>query len=447
MTTTDIHQFFRERGISEVEAIIPDMAGVARGKIMPAEKFAADKGMRLPESIFLQTVTGDYPPDTSAAMSPAEIDIVLKADARTVRVVPWAAEPTAQVIHDCFYSDGRRVTMAPRHVLRHVLELYAQRGWEPVIAPELEFYLIEPNIDADYPLKPPVGRSGRAEPGRQSYSIAAVNEFDPLFDDIYAFCEAQDIEIDTLIHEDGPAQMEINLLHGDPLDLADQAFLFKRTAREAALRHKMYTTFMAKPHGKEPGSAMHIHQSIVDRKTRQNIFSNPDGTPSPLFFSHIGGLQKYLPAAMALFAPNVNSYRRITRAALAPINVQWGYDNRTAGLRVPVSEPENRRVENRVGGADANPYLAIAASLACGYLGMIENIQPSEPISGSAHDLPFALPRALDSALRRLNESEALIRILGEPFVAAFSIVKSAEYEVFLQVISSWEREHLLLNV
>ena len=445
--TTDIHQFFRERGISEVEAIIPDMAGIARGKIMPAQKFAADEGMKLPESIFLQTVTGDYPLDTSAAMSPAEIDIVLKPDTKTVREVPWAAEPTAQVIHDCFYSDGRRVTMAPRHVLRHVLELYAQRGWEPVVAPELEFYLIEPNIDADYPLKPPIGRSGRAEPGRQSYSIAAVNEFDPLFDDIYQFCERQDIEIGTLIHEDGPAQMEINLLHGDPLELADQVFLFKRTAREAALRHKMYTTFMAKPHGKEPGSAMHIHQSIVDKKTRQNIFSNPDGTPSPLFFAHIAGLQKYLPAAMALFAPNVNSYRRITRAALAPINVQWGYDNRTAGLRVPVSNPENRRVENRVGGADANPYLAIAASLACGYLGMVEGLQPTDPISGSAHDLPFALPRALDTALRRLSESEALIRILGEPFVAAFSIVKTAEYEVFLQVISSWEREHLLLNV
>ncbi|MEO6079405.1 MAG: glutamine synthetase family protein [Steroidobacteraceae bacterium] len=445
--TNDIHQFFRDRGISEVEGIIPDMAGIARGKIMPAQKFAADEGMRLPESIFLQTVTGDYPADTSTAMSPAEIDIVLRADTRTVRVVPWAAEPTAQVIHDCFYSDGRPVTMAPRHVLRHVLELYAERGWEPVIAPELEFYLIEPNIDADYPLKPPVGRSGRAEPGRQSYSIAAVNEFDPLFDDIYAFCEAQDIEIDTLIHEDGPAQMEINLLHGDPLDLADQAFLFKRTAREAALRHKMYTTFMAKPHAKEPGSAMHIHQSILDKKTRKNIFSNADGNPSELFFAHIAGLQKYLPAAMSLFAPNVNSYRRITRAALAPINVQWGYDNRTCGLRVPVSTPESRRVENRVGGADANPYLAIAASLACGYLGMIENLRPTDPIAISAHDLPFALPRALDSALRRLGECEPLIKLLGEPFVAAFSIVKTAEYEVFLQVISSWEREHLLLNV
>ena len=445
--TSDIHQFFREHGISEVEAIIPDMAGIARGKIMPAEKFAEDEGMRLPESIFLQTVTGDYPFDTSAAMSPAEIDIVLKADARTVRVVPWAAEPTAQVIHDCYYNDGRRVTMAPRHVLRHVLELYAQRGWEPVIAPELEFYLIEPNIDADYPLKPPIGRSGRAEPGRQSYSIAAVNEFDPLFDDIYAFCEAQDIEIDTLIHEDGPAQMEINLLHGDPLDLADQAFLFKRTAREAALRHKMYCTFMAKPHSKEPGSAMHIHQSILDKKTRQNIFSNPDGSPSQLFFSHIAGLQRYLPAAMSMFAPNVNSYRRITRQQLAPINVQWGYDNRTAGLRVPVSEPASRRVENRVGGADANPYLAIAASLACGYLGMIEGLQPTDPIAGSAHELPFALPRSLDESLRQLRDCEPLVELIGQPFVEAFTIVKESEYEVFLQVISSWEREHLLLNV
>jgi glutamine synthetase len=364
-----------------------------------------------------------------------------------VRVVPWAAEPTAQVIHDCFYSDGRPVMMAPRHLLRHVLDLYAQRGWEPVIAPELEFYLIEPNIDADYQLKPPVGRSGRAEPGRQSYSIAAVNEFDPLFDDIYAFCEAQDIEIDTLIHEDGPAQMEINLLHGEPLDLADQAFLFKRTAREAALRHKMYATFMAKPHAKEPGSAMHIHQSIVDKKTRKNIFSNPDGTPSALFFSHIAGLQRYIPAAMSLFCSNVNSYRRMTRYLSAPINVQWGYDNRTAGLRVPMSEPEARRVENRVGGADANPYIAIAASLACGYLGMTEGLKPTEPVTGSAHDMPYSLPRSLDEALARLRDCEPLLQILGEPFVAAYTIVKQAEHEVFLQVISSWEREHLLLNV
>jgi glutamine synthetase len=332
-------------------------------------------------------------------------------------------------------------------VLRHVLNLYAERGWQPVVAPELEFFLVEPNTDSDYPLKPPVGRSGRPEIGRQSYSIAAVNEFDPLFDDIYAFCEAQEIEIDTLIHEDGAAQMEINLLHGEALDLADQAFLFKRTAREAAMRHKMYATFMAKPMAREPGSAMHIHQSIIEKKSKQNVFSNPDGTPSQLFFSHIAGLQKYLPPAMSLLCPNVNSYRRITRYLSAPINVQWGYDNRTAGLRVPMSSPEARRVENRVGGADANPYLAIAASLACGYLGMLEGLKPTDPITGSAHDLPFALPRTLDEALKLLRTCKPLVDLFGDRFVRAYAAVKENEYETFSQVISSWEREHLLLNV
>ncbi len=446
MTTSPIRQFLKDHGIQEVEAIIPDMAGVARGKVVPAEKYVEEEGMRLPESIFLQTVTGEYPEDESA-INPSEIDIVLKADPSTIRVVPWAAEPTAQVLHDCFYGDGRPVPMSPRYVLRRVLDLYSSHGWEPVIAPELEFFLVEPNIDSDYPLKPPIGRSGRPEIGRQSYSIAAVNEFDPLFDDVYAFCEAQEIQIDTLIHEAGAAQMEINLLHGNALSLADQAFLFKRTAREAALRHKMYATFMAKPHAKEPGSAMHLHQSIVDAKTGQNVFSAADGAPTSLFFSHIAGLQRYLPAAMSLFAPNVNSYRRTTPYNSAPINVQWGYDNRTAGLRVPMSSPAARRVENRCGGADANPYLAMAASLACGYLGMVEGLKPTEPISGSAYDLPFQLPRTLAEALRLLRECRPLVDVFGERFVSAYAAVKESEHEAFLQVISAWEREHLLLNV
>jgi glutamine synthetase len=446
MEISKIQQFLRDHAISEVEAIIPDMAGVARGKIMPAEKYAEDEGMRLPEGIFLQTVTGEWPSDDSV-INPSEIDIDLVGDPSTIRVVPWAAEPTALVIHDCFYDDGRVVPMSPRYLLRRVLELYAGRGWRPVVAPELEFFLVDPNTDSDYPLKPPVGRSGRPETGRQSYSIAAVNEFDPLFDDMYAYCEAQNIDVDTLIHEDGAAQMEINLIHGDPLELADQAFLFKRTAREAALRHKMYATFMAKPMADQPGSAMHIHQSVVDIKTGENVFSTEEGGPSSLFFAHIAGLQKYLPAAMSLFAPNVNSYRRITRYNMAPINVQWGYDNRTAGLRVPTSGPDARRVENRLGGADANPYLAIAASLACGYLGMIENLKPSDPIAGSAYELPFALPMTLADSLRMLNGSKPLVELFGSRFVAAYSAVKESEYETFLRVISSWEREHLLLNV
>ena len=191
-------------------------------------------------------------------------------------------------------------------------------------------------------LKPPIGRSGRPEIGRQSYSIAAVNEFDPLFDDIYAFCEAQDIEIDTLIHEDGAAQMEINLLHGNALSLADQVFLFKRTAREAALRHKMYATFMAKPMAREPGSAMHIHQSIVDSQQRARTSSAiPDGTPSrAVLLAHRRTAE--VPAGRDVAVRAQREFLSAHHAAIssAPINMHWGYDNRTAGLRVPMSEPE-----------------------------------------------------------------------------------------------------------
>ena len=443
---TVIKQWFEKNGITEVEALVPDMAGVARGKIMPAKKYTEEEGMRLPEGLFVQTVTGDYIHDP-AIMNPAEIDMVLLPDANTIRKVPWAAEPTAQIIHDCFYANGIPVDIAPRYVLRRVLETYEAKGWEPLVAPEIEFYLVKPNIDADYPLEPPIGRSGRAETGRQPYSVDAVNEFDPLFEDIYDYCEEQELEIDTLIHEDGAAQMEVNFRHGNALDLADQIFFFKRTVREAAFRHKIFATFMAKPLQNEPGSAMHLHQSIIDKKTRKNIFVDKKGRHSRLFLAHIAGLQTYLPMAMPLFAPNINSYRRIAPYHSAPTNVHWGHDNRTVGLRVPHSEPENTRVENRVPGADANVYLAVAASLACGYLGMKEMLHPTEPLTGSAYDLPYGLSRDLQSALKLLAECEPLHEILGARFVKAYAAVKEQEYETFFQVISSWEREHLLLKV
>jgi glutamine synthetase len=167
---------------------------------------------------------------------------------------------------------------------------------------------------------------------------------------IYAYCEKMELNVDTLIHEIGAGQMEINFFHAHPLGLADEVFLFKRTVREAALRHDMYATFMAKPIAGEPGSAMHVHQSLVDKLTGQNIFSNPDGTPAEAVHWYIGGLQRYIPAAMALFAPYVNSYRRLSRNTAAPINIQWGYDNRTVGIRSPCPpagaarrEPRDRR--------------------------------------------------------------------------------------------------------
>jgi len=446
---TGMRAWLRENHIDEIEAIVPDMTGAARGKIIPAAKYNENNGLRLPESVFMQTVNGDYPDDATydAIMSGAEVDMVLKPDANSIRIAPWATDPTATLIHDAFHQDGSYIDIAPRYILRHILDLYHSKGWRPVIAPELEFYLVKKNTDTDYPLEPPIGRSGRPEAGRQPYSIDALNEFDPLIELIYDYSEAQGIEIETLIHEGGSAQFEVNFLHGDPMNLADQVFVFKRTVREAALAHDIYATFMAKPMAKEPGSAMHIHQSIIETASGKNLFSRADGKASEAFFHFIGGLQSYLPFTSCLLAPNVNSYRRLTRDFSAPINLEWGYDNRTTGLRIPIADASARRIENRVAGSDTNPYLAIACTLACGYLGITKCIKPSEPLASSAYDKPHDLPRTLAQAVEKLRANDEITKILGKRFCTAYAGIKMAEWRAFFQVISSWEREHLLLMV
>ncbi len=448
LTIDELGQWIRERGITEVECLVPDMSGIARGKILPAHKFVSglrDRGLRLPESVFVQTVTGEYPEDDPIDI--ADNDMYLRPDPATARIVPWYQEPTGQVINDCYYRDGTLVEAAPRQVLKRVLERYSQRNWKPIVAPELEFYLVRQNDDPDYPLEPPIGRSGRAEIGRQAYGIDAVNEFDPLFEEIYDHAEAQGLDVDTLHHESGSAQMEINFNHGDPLDLADQVFLFKRTVRQAAVRHGVYATFMAKPLEGQPGSAMHLHQSVVDAETGRNIFAETDGGDTDLFRWHIGGLQKHLPQVMLMLAPNVNSYRRLVPDQDAPINMHWGHDNRTVSLRVPHSDPSGRRVENRLSGADANPYLAFAASLACGWLGMTEHQEPTAPITGSAYTRAHNLPRHLPDALDRFGRARLIHEVIGADFVRVFTSVKWAEWDAYQHVISSWEREYLLLNV
>lgn len=444
-----IENFLRDHSIQEVECLVPDMAGIARGKILPAQKFLKgmrSEGLRIADSVFSQTVTGGYPDEP--VISETVGDVYLVPDPKTMRMVPWYDDPTAQVICNAFSFDGEPITIASRYVLKRVLDLYKEQGWLPIVAPELEFFLVDVNTDPDYPLVPPIGRSGRRETSRQAYGLDAVNEFDPLFEEVYDFCDAQEIDVDTLIHEAGAAQMEMNFNHGPALPLADQAFLFKRTVREAALRHKVYATFMAKPMQGEPGSSMHIHQSVVDMKTGQNLFAHAaNGRNTKLFLAHIAGLQKFLPAVMPLMGPNVNSYRRLLRDSDAPINTHWGMENRTVGLRVPRSDAKDRRIENRLAGADSNPYLAIAASLACGYLGMMQKLKPKAEVKGSAYRLAHTLPRTLHDALYRFGGNRHLKAVLGEDFVQAVIAVKEAELADYQEVISSWEREHLLLNV
>ena len=446
---SELETWLNERRVTEIECLVPDLTGVARGKILPRQKFYEDRGMRLPEVVVALGVTGEFPEEGPYydVISPTDQDMHLRPDPSTVRIVPWATDPTAQVIHDCYDRDGKLIPYAPRSVLRRVCDLYKAEGWEPVVAPELEFYLVARNTDPDVPLKPPIGRSGRSETSRQAYSIDAVNEFDPLFEDVYAYCEKMELNVDTLIHEVGAGQMEINFFHAHPLGLADEVFLFKRTVREAALRHDMFATFMAKPIAGEPGSAMHIHQSVLDIATGLNIFSRPDGSPSDEFHWFIGGLQRYIPAAMALFAPYVNSYRRLARFTAAPINIQWGTDNRTVGIRSPLAAPAARRVENRVIGADANPYVALAATMACGYLGIKNRIEPTPECKGDAYLGDYQLPRSLGEALQLLRDEKDLADVLGAGFITVYTEIKEIEYAEFMKVISPWEREHLLLHV
>jgi len=442
-----ITQWLTDNNISEIECIVPDTTGNARGKFIPAHQFISQLEQRLPEAILVQTVTGEYTDEHWDFVEPTDTDMILRPDASTLRVVPWAREPTAQIIADCFKNDGTPHPLSTRNVLRYILKLYADAGLQPVVAPEVEFYLVNKNTDPDYELMPPKGRSGRREVARLSFSIDAVAEFEDFVEDMYDFADAQKLDVDTLIHENGAAQMEINFRHGDPLAMADQAFIFKRTVRETALKHNMYATFMAKPMQREPGSALHLHQSVLDAKSGRNIFSDDAGNPTAEMMHYIGGLQRYTPELISLYAPNVNSYRRLAPDISAPINLSWGFDNRTTAFRVPNSTPDNLRIENRFPGADANPYLAMTATLASGLLGMRQKLQPTEPHRGTANDEDVAVARTLEEGVRQLNDTPELQQMIGELFMRAYAAIKLDEFEEFNRVISSWEREHLLLQV
>ncbi|WP_171240552.1 glutamine synthetase family protein [Ruegeria sp. HKCCA5491] len=432
--------------LDEVECIISDLPGIARGKAVPASKFAKQTYFHLPDSIFYQTITGDWG-EAAGEDGFIERDMILKPDFSTASAAPWTGDWTLQVIHDAYDRDDNPIPFSPRNVLKRVVQMYHDKGWKPVVAPEMEFFLVAPNVDPAQGIKPMMGRSGRPAAARQAYSMTAVDEFGPVIDDIYDFAEHQGFEIDGITQEGGAGQLEINLRHGNPVKLADEVFYFKRLIREAALRHNCFATFMAKPIVDEPGSAMHIHHSIIDMETGQNIFSGPQGGETDAFYHFIAGLQNHLPSGLAVMAPYVNSYRRYVKDHAAPINLEWARDNRTTGIRVPLSGPEARRVENRIAGMDCNPYLGIALSLASGYLGLVQQERPRRQFYGDAYEGEGDIPQVMGNALDLFDEATALHKVLGPEFARVYGIVKRAEYEEFLQVISPWEREHLLLNV
>lgn len=442
-------QWLIAEGIEDVEIMISDCTGISRGKIMPRDRFIEGmktNDLKLSESIYGITVDGEF--CFNEFMDHTEKDMILVPQLETICRTAWLKKPTASVICHTLYDDGSVVKFAPRQVLQRVLDLYEAKGWEAVVAPEFEFYLIDRSDDLSTDRKPPKGKSGTRSVGNDTYSVDCLHEFDAFFDEVYACCEAQNIQIDTLISEAGAAQFEVNVNHGNPMKLADQSFYFKRLLRQLAIKHGMHVTFMARPYLDDYGSAMHLHQSVVDVKTGKNIFANKDGSDSRLLLNHIAGLQKYIPALMPFFAPYANSYSRFGTQLSAPTNLEWAHENRSVGLRVPSGGTESRRVENRISGSDANPYLMIAASLAAGYLGMMEELEPSQPNEKPAYDsAKRTLPQDILIGLKNMENCKALETVFDKIFLSTFAQIKHKEQEGYAKSSTSWETKYLLLTV
>ncbi|CAI8761983.1 glutamine synthetase [Pseudomonas sp. IT-P253] len=432
----------RLKGIDEVECVTPDLNGIPRGKVMTAEGFLEGRRLQMARGVLLQCVMGGYPP--ARFYGSDDGDLALVPDPAHIYRLPWSKQPRALAICDADELTGECSSLSTRGQLKAVIARYATLGLAPVVATELEFFIFAPNSDPTQPFLPPVGLDGRREEGHSAFSVSSNNGLRPFFSEVYACMAAVGLPRDTFMHEMGVSQFEINLLHGDPLLLADQTFLFKHLLKEVALKHGLIVVCMAKPLAHTPGSSMHIHQSIIEIGTGRNVFSDQDGQPTATFRHFIGGQQAGMADFTALFAPNVNSYQRLYHPFASPNNACWSHDNRAAGLRIPASSPVARRVENRLPGADANPYLAIAASLAAGLHGIQNELEPSDPIQGEI-EVPdnLSLPCTLHAALERLKRSQLAKELFGKEFIEGYIASKAMELTSFFDEITPWERRVL----
>ena len=432
----------RLTGIDEIECVTPDLNGVPRGKVMTSEGFLAGRRLQMARGVLLQCIMGGYPP--ARFYGSDDGDLALVPDPAQIHRLPWSTQPRAFAICDADELTGASSSLSTRGLLKSVIARYATLGLAPVVATEVEFFVFASNTDPTQPFLPPVGLDGRREEGHSAFSVSSNNGLRPFFSEVYEAMAALGLPRDTFMHEMGVSQFEINLLHGDPLLLADQTFLFKHLLKEIALKHGLIVVCMAKPLAHTPGSSMHIHQSIVDIGTGQNVFSDEAGQPTSIFRHFIAGQQAAMADFTALFAPNVNSYQRLCHPFASPNNACWSHDNRAAGLRIPASLPVARRVENRLPGADANPYLAIAASLAAGLHGMLHRLEPSEPIQGE-FEVPdnLSLPCTLHAALERLKRSQLAKELFGKEFIEGYIASKTMELTSFYDEITPWERRVL----
>ncbi len=446
-TTQILQEFLLANPDIEVfEVILPDIAGGLRGKWVTRDKihkvFAG--GLKLPTSALAFDVWGR---DVEAfVFDSGDGDGICEADIDTLVRVPWAKRPTAQVLLSLREVSGEPCENDTRFLLKGLMERFASHGLTPVLASEMEFYLLHEEDDAlGRPLHTQTDRVGGALASGQTYGIDTMEDMAELMHSIRDACNVQGLPIDTLIKEGAPSQYEINLYHSpNALVAADQAVLLQRTIKGVAKQHGLRASFMAKPFGDLAGNGMHVHCSLID-KDGNNAFDDGTGAGNELLRQAIAGCLASMEESMLLFAPNLNSYRRFQRGTHAPLAPSWGYENRTVSLRVPADAPQATRIEHRVSGADANPYLAIAAILA-GMLHGIENkLEAPEPLEGNAYDqLPASLPRYWPDALARFESSKFIGDNFGKGFQRAYALTKAQELDEFDKQVTALEYDACL---
>jgi glutamine synthetase len=431
-----------------VDAAIADISGTLRGKRIAAEDALKlfETGMQIPASLHLMDVRGEMMNPLGRGYSDGDPDGTAWPIPGTAMQVWGADPPRAQILMDFRDAKGNPLTHDPRAILERVVKRFDEMGLTPVAAHELEFYLIDPKRDArGRPVPPLDPRSGARESAPSVYGLDDLDRYQRFLTALHEAALMQRVPMNAASKEYAPGQFEANLRHQSNAVMAsDHAILLRQIVKAAALRQDCQATFMAKPYPDKSGSGQHVHVSVLDREGR-NIFDNGTEEGSELLRFAAGGLAALMAESMAFFAPNLNDYRRFAPDMFAPVNRRWGVNNRSAGLRVPVGPSLARRIEHRCAGADANPYLVMAAVLAGVHYGIVNRIDPGPPAKGNlSHEPDRALPFSLDDALELLEDAKHIPDYFGREGVTLYRETKRAELQRFKKIISAEEYEWYL---
>jgi len=421
------------------ELFILDANGVPRGKLLHREELLATyaSGRPLPSTMLGLTLNGDDVEDSGLVWEVGDIDCRAYPLPGSLVRLPWRQVPTAAVQVSLHPEEGMPATVAdPRHVLVQVIERLQADGYYPVMACELEFYLLDQRRDGEGRPQPALDADGGRPRSTQVYGLRELEQIEPFLADLYAACKLQGIPARTAISEYAPGQVEITLEHGPALAAMDQAVRYKRLVKGIAHRHGMQACFMAKPFDHLAGTGMHMHVSLTDAGGH-NLYASEDKAGTPLLRHSLGGMLEHLLEGLLLFCPNANSYRRFQANSYAPLAPTWGVDNRTVSLRIPGGPAPSRHIEHRICGADANPYLAAAAILAAIHDGITRQLDPGAPVQGNGYaQATRLLPTDWLSALEAMGHSAWAREAFGSGFMQVYMAVKRAEYRQFMAEVS-----------